>query len=97
MSIVGETLACRQKSRNVQDRYAMAVVRTDTETETDTGSATTAGHLPRKISCLCSLSSSWQYHRQAGRRTRVLGGNTNFRYKEIFENLIFVIGSPYEN
>ena len=75
MSIVGETLACRQKSRNVQDRYAVAVVRTDTETETDTGSsATTAGHLPRKISCLCSLSSSWRYHRQAGCRTRVLGG-----------------------
>ena len=74
MSIVGETLVCRQKSRNVQDRYAVAVVRTDTETETDTGSsATTAGHLPRKISCLCSLSSSWRYHRQAGRRTCVLG------------------------
>ena len=72
MSIVGETLACRQKSRNVQDRYAVAVVKTDSETETDTGSsATTAGHLPRKISCLCSLSSSWRY---AGRRTRVLGG-----------------------
>ena len=25
MSIVGETLACRQKSRNIQDRYAVAV------------------------------------------------------------------------
>ena len=75
MSIVGETIACRQKSRNVQDRYAVAVVRTDTETETDTGSsATTAGHLPRKIPRLCSLSLSWRYHRQAGRRTRVLGG-----------------------
>ena len=36
MSIVGETLACRQKSRNIQDRYAVAVpvVRTDTETDT---------------------------------------------------------------
>ena len=106
MSIVGETLACRQKSRNVQDRYAVAVVRTDTETETDTGSsATTAGHLPRKIYCLCSLSSSWRYHRQAGRRTRVLGGMAtqilmlqrnfrkfNFRHREPLRKL-----EPYEN
>ena len=30
MSIVGETLACRQKSRNVQDRYAVAVVKEPT-------------------------------------------------------------------
>ena len=64
MSIVGEHLpAVIIKSRNIQDRYAVAVVRTDTETETDTGtSATTAGHLPWKISCLCSLSSSQRYH-----------------------------------
>ena len=106
MFIVGETLAWRQKSRNVQDRYALAVKRTDTETETaNTGSSATTVLqgicMPRQISCLCSLSSLWRYHnhRQAGRRTHVLGciATQIFVTKKFLENLIFVIGSPYEN
>ena len=99
MSIVGETLACRQKSRNVQDRYAVAVVRTDTEpeTETDTGefrhdcrASATENILPMFSFFVVAVPST-------SRASYTWHGNTKFRYKEIFENLIFVIGSPYEN
>ena len=59
--VVGEKLDCRRECGNVQDRYAVAVVRTHVgpkhkrrrrKTE---NAVITVGHLPRKISCVCSL------------------------------------------
>ena len=69
MSIVGETLACRQKSRNVQDRYEVTVVRTDTETDT-------VPVVPPRLQASAMenilpifsffVVHAWWYHRQAG-------------------------------
>ena len=42
---VGEELECVKERRNEKDRYAVAVVKNDT----------IIGHLPRKISKVCSL------------------------------------------
>ena len=42
---VGEVLACRREPSNASDRYAIAVLK----------HGTIIGHLPRKISKMCSL------------------------------------------
>ena len=42
---VGEVLDCRREPENANDRYAMAVVKSDT----------IVGHLPRKLSRILSL------------------------------------------
>ena len=42
---VGETLDCRREPTNVVDRYAVSVIRSEV----------VVGHLPKKISKLCSL------------------------------------------
>ena len=42
---VGEVLMCMRETHNTQDRYAIAVKK----------SQTVVGHLPRKISRVCSL------------------------------------------
>ena len=49
---VGDKLECRREPTNVQDRYAVAVVY---KRRTDVDDDTTVGHLPRKVSCVCSL------------------------------------------
>ena len=43
--VPGEELHCTREQNNVQDRYSVAVVK----------DGSTVGHLPRKISMLCSL------------------------------------------
>lgn len=44
-AIVGEQLACQREPTNIHDRYAVAVIKSDT----------IIGHLPRKVSKVCSL------------------------------------------
>ncbi len=59
--VVGEKLDCCRECGNVQDRYAVAVVRTLVDPKLKRrrhkteNAVTTVGHLPRKISCVCSL------------------------------------------
>ena len=53
---VRDMLECCRELTNVQNRYAVAVVyncRKDMDDDLDDD--TTVGHLPRKISCVCSL------------------------------------------
>ena len=45
MAAIGEVLDCRREPSNPEDRYAFAVIKNKTIT----------GHLPRKVSRLCSL------------------------------------------
>ena len=42
---VGEELLCERKLTNLHDRYAIAVIKDEN----------VIGHLPQKISCVCSL------------------------------------------
>ena len=42
--IIGEVLACRRETTNIEDRYAIAVNKTEE----------VIGHVPRKISFLCA-------------------------------------------
>ena len=42
---VGEVLACEREPRNAEDKYAVAVKK----------DGTIVGHLPRKVSRVCSL------------------------------------------
>ena len=44
--VLGEELECRREFRNVVDRYAVGVHKSD---------GSLVGHLPRKISTLCAL------------------------------------------
>ena len=44
-AVVGETLECRRQPLNEHNRYAVAVIKDDV----------IIGHLPRKVSRLCSL------------------------------------------
>ena len=59
--VIGEKLDCRRECGNVQDRYAVAVVRTHVDPKPKhrrhktENTVATVGHLPRKISCICSL------------------------------------------
>ena len=46
---IAEELECRRKRGNRVDRYAMAVVKAET----------VVSHVPRKISWMCSLFSSY--------------------------------------
>ena len=43
--VIGELLQCHRESRNAMDRYAVSVTKNDE----------IVGHLPKKISTLCSL------------------------------------------
>ena len=43
--VVGEMLNCEHKDRNPQDPYAVSVKKV----------GTTVGHVPRVISCICTL------------------------------------------
>ena len=53
---VGDKLECRREPTNVQDRYAVAVAyKRLTDVDDNLNDDTTVGHLPRKISCVCSL------------------------------------------
>ena len=45
VAVVGEELACEKEPTNVSDRYAVAVIK----------GGVIIGHLPRKISKICSL------------------------------------------
>ena len=52
----GDKLECRREPTNVQDHYAVAIVykhRTDVDDDLDDD--TPVGHLPQKVSCVCSL------------------------------------------
>ena len=44
---IGENLTCIRKPGNVRDPYAVAVIKSE--------SSTIVGHVPRKISAICSL------------------------------------------
>ena len=44
-AVIGEHLICRRESTNESDRYAVAVVK----------DGNVIGHLPRKVSQVCSL------------------------------------------
>ena len=44
-AVDGETLGCRRETTNVHDPFSVTVVK----------DGTTVGHVPRKLSCLCSL------------------------------------------
>ena len=46
-AVVGETLECRRQPLNEHNRYAVAVIKDDV----------IIGHLPRKVSRLCSLET----------------------------------------
>lgn len=48
--VIGEELVCRREMGNVQDRYAVGIYEQNLN-----GPETLVGHLPRKISLLCSL------------------------------------------
>lgn len=60
---IGEKLACVRESANIKDRYAVAVVKkqdhvdkkTTKKKKSDSEESIIVGHLPRKISCVCSL------------------------------------------
>ena len=56
---VGEKLACVRESTNIKDCYAVAVVKNqdhmDAIKQKKNDQVITVGHLPRKISCVCSL------------------------------------------
>ena len=43
--VVGETLNCEREDRNPQDPYAVSVKKV----------GTTVGHVPRVVSCICTL------------------------------------------
>ena len=45
-AVVGEELSCKREPTNREDRFAVAVTKAD---------STTVGHVPRKISVVCSL------------------------------------------
>ena len=72
--MIGEKLDCRRESGNVQDRYAVAVVRTHVEPKHKRrhkkNTVITVGHLPKKISCVCSL-----FLRRGGTITCEITGN----------------------
>ena len=53
-AVVGGTLECRRQPLNEHDTYAVAVIKDDM----------IIGHLPRKVSRLCSLffASRWSVH-----------------------------------
>ena len=60
MAAVGEVLQCEREPSNASDRYAVAVKK----------DGTTIGHLPRKVSRVCSL-----FMRRGGRiQCTVTGG-----------------------
>ena len=42
---VGEILFCQREERNVEDPFAVSIVR----------NGVIVGHVPRKISCVCSI------------------------------------------
>ena len=49
-ALVGEVLECKRESSNSHDPFAVAVVRNSTG-----GTAVVVGHVPRRLSALCSL------------------------------------------
>ncbi len=49
-ALVGEVLECKRESSNSHDPFAMAVMRNSTS-----GPAVVVGHVPRRLSALCSL------------------------------------------
>ena len=81
--VIGEKLECCRESGNVQDRYAVAVVRTHMEPRSKhkrrnrhkLNTVITVGHLPRKISCVCSL-----FLRHGGTITCEITGNRRHSY-----------------
>ena len=60
---LGEIVDCRREPRNPKDRYAVSVVKNDT----------IIGHLPRKVSKVCSL-----FLRRGGRIQCRVSGSRQF-------------------
>ena len=60
---IGEILLCEREERNLEDPYAVAIVR----------NGVIVGHVPRTISCVCSL-----YLRRGGRISCTIKGQKRF-------------------
>ena len=56
MAAIREVLDCRREPSNPEDRYAITVIKDET----------IIGHLPRKVSRLCSLLSERRKYRLYG-------------------------------
>lgn len=72
-SSVGEHLPCRRETTNLADRFAVAVMK----------GATVVGHIPRKISNVCSIFISLSFASQQDR------GDLQIFRKEALKFLVF--------